>query len=790
MLIPKDENHQPEESPTDKAPEVNSEETPREEQPEDRPESAPDAEETTEPVPEETRPKGASRRKAKRSEPSEASYAPGKPSNAPAKTTPPPSTEAEPAPEDAESSSAADPDGVTMDELMAAYEDTLADLREGEVVRGVVVGISGDEILVDVGYKSEGPIDRREFGPDAKIDIGDEVDVYLEKKEDQDGIIVLSKEKADFARTWEKIRTAFEDEEVIKGKVVARIKGGLEVDIGARGFLPASQVALRPVRDLESLVGKQLEMRILKINRRRRNIVLSRKVVLQERREKLKEELVSELEEGQIREGEVKNITDFGAFIDLGGIDGLLHITDMSWGRISHPGEMLQIGDKVKILVLNFDRERERVSLGLKQLTPHPWKDAAQKYSEGTIIRGKVVNMTDYGAFVEIEDGIEGLIHISEMSWTQRIRHPSQMLSIGDLVNAKVLNLDTEKQRISLGLKQTEEDPWETIAEHFPRGTRLMGRVRNITDFGAFVEVDEGIDGLVHISDMSWVRRVRHPSEIVQKGDEIEVVVLNVDTENRRISLGMKQLTEDPWEHIEDYIFEGAYVEGTVVRMARFGAIIELSNGIEALLHISEIVDAHVPNVEDILDVGEHLTCKVININREERKVNLSLKAYNADMGIGPEDDPVMQRLIKHQEAGSLSEREPEPTPDDEDFEPTLAGEKPVPTEEKPVEAAEGEPKEITEVEPEEITEREPVEATEGEPIEITEVEPVEATEGEPEEEVTEPVDEPPAESSADEEEPEAPDEPAASDEAAASVADEEEEAVEGGEPTEGETGG
>jgi small subunit ribosomal protein S1 len=572
-------------------------------------------------------------------------------------------------------------DNTTMDELMAAYEDTLADLKEGEVVRGVVVSVSGDEVLVDVGYKSEGPIDRKEFGPDAPVNVGDEVDVFLEKKEDQDGIIVLSKEKADFARTWEKIRNAFENEEVIEGRVVARIKGGLEVDIGARGFLPASQVALRPVRDLESMVGRTLEMRILKINRRRRNIVLSRKVVLQERREKLKTELITELEDGQIREGEVKNITDFGAFIDLGGIDGLLHITDMSWGRISHPGEMLQIGDRVKVLVLNFDRERERVSLGLKQLTPHPWKDAAQKYPEGTIIRGKVVNMTDYGAFIEIEDGIEGLIHISEMSWTQRIRHPSQMLSIGEFVNAKVLNLDTEKQRISLGLKQTEEDPWETIAEHFPRGTRLVGHVRNITDFGAFVEVDEGIDGLVHISDMSWVRRVRHPSEIVGKGDEIEVVVLNVDTENRRISLGMKQLTEDPWEHIEDYIFEGAYVEGAVVRMARFGAIVELSNGIEALLHISEIVDAHVPNVEDILEVGEHLTCKVININREERKVNLSLKAYNADMGVGPEDDPVMQRLIRHQEAGSLSDKEPELTPDDEDFEPSAADEKPAPVE-------------------------------------------------------------------------------------------------------------
>ncbi|MBD3399137.1 MAG: 30S ribosomal protein S1 [Candidatus Coatesbacteria bacterium] len=550
-----------------------------------------------------------------------------------------------------------DEEHATMDELMEAYEDTLAELREGEIVKGTVVSVSDEEILVDVGYKSEGPIDRKEFG-DLEIAVGDEVEVFLEKKEDQDGIIVLSKEKADFARTWEKIKSAYENDEVIEGRVINRIKGGLEVDIGARGFLPASQVALRPVRNLEACVGDMFEMKVIKINRRRRNIVLSRKAVLQERRAKMKEELVQELEEGQIREGEVKNITDFGAFIDLGGIDGLLHITDMTWGRISHPSEVLSIGDEVKVLVLNFDRERERVSLGLKQLTPHPWKEAATKYPEGTFIRGRVVNMTDYGAFVELEDGIEGLIHISEMSWTQRIRHPSQILNVNDWVDAKVLNLDTEKQRISLGLKQTEEDPWETIAERFPRGTRLVGKVRNITDFGAFVEVDEGIDGLVHISDMSWLRRVHHPSEILSKGDEVEVVVLNVDADNRRISLGMKQLKEDPWEHIEDYIWEGAYVEGQIVRTARFGAIVELSNGIEALLHISEIVDAHVPNVEDVLEIGEQLTCKVININRAERKVNLSLKAYNADMGIGPEDDPIMQRLIAKQEGESAEAAE------------------------------------------------------------------------------------------------------------------------------------
>jgi len=612
-------------------------------------------------------------------------------------------------------------DDATMDELMAAYEDTLADLTEGKIVSGVVVSVSDDEILIDVGYKSEGPVDRKEFGG-VEINVGDEVEVFLEKKEDQDGIIVLSKEKADFARTWENIKIAFEEGTTIEGRVISRIKGGLEVDVGARGFLPASQVALRPVRDLDTCVGQTYEMRVIKINRRRRNIVLSRKVLLQEKRETLKTDLVAELEEGQIREGEVKNITDFGAFIDLGGLDGLLHITDMSWGRISHPSEVVDIGSKIKVLVLSYDQERERVSLGLKQLTPHPWKDAAVKYSEGAMIRGKVVNMTDYGAFVEIEDGIEGLVHISEMSWTQRIRHPSQLLSIGEQVNVKVLSLDAEKHRISLGLKQTEKDPWSTIAERFPRGTRLMGRVRNITDFGAFIEVEEGIDGLVHISDMSWLKRVRHPSEVLNKGDELEVVILNVDIDNRRISLGMKQLEEDPWDQIEDFVWDGAYVEGTVVRMARFGAIIELTSGIEALLHISEIVDAHVPNIDDLLIIGEQLTCKVINVDRNERKVNLSLKAYNTDMNIAPEDDPIMKRLIERQESGEIPMAPPEDgeaeavvTEDEEGFEavPTSEVEETVEeVTEEAVEEAPAEEEEKTEEVQEEAPDEEVVEET------------------------------------------------------------------------------
>jgi small subunit ribosomal protein S1 len=527
MFTTEDENLQPEESPADDAPEANSEETPSErlaeEQPEEGPEPAPDAEEPQEPAAEEIQPKESPRRKTKK--------------------TPPPPAEDEPAPGEAVEPVIADADGATMDELMAAYEDTLADLREGEVVRGVVVGISGDEILVDVGYKSEGPIDRKEFGPDAHIEVGDEVDVYLEKKEDQDGIIVLSKEKADFARTWEKIRSAFEDEEVIKGKVVARIKGGLEVDIGARGFLPASQVALRPVRDLESLVGRELEMRILKINRRRRNIVLSRKVVLQERREKLKEALVSELEEGQIREGEVKNITDFGAFIDLGGIDGLLHITDMSWGRISHPGEILQIGDKVKVLVLNFDHERERVSLGLKQLTPHPWKDAAQKYSEGTIIRGKVVNMTDYGAFVEIEDGIDGLVHISDMSWAKRVRHPSEAVRKGDELEVVVLEIDSAKRRISLGMKQTRENPWNELAKEFSIGIELRGTITRLLDRGAVVELKDDVEGFVPLSHLG-IDNLRKPSDHFDVGMEIPLKVIKIDPQNKRIVLSVSAYLE------------------------------------------------------------------------------------------------------------------------------------------------------------------------------------------------------------------------------------------------------
>ncbi len=629
-------------------------------------------------------------------------------------------------------------DDATMDELMAAYEDTLADLTEGKIVSGVIVAVSDDEVLIDVGYKSEGPVDRKEFGG-VEMSVGDEVEVFLEKKEDQDGIIVLSKEKADFARTWENIKQAFEDGTTIEGRVITRIKGGLEVDVGARGFLPASQVALRPVRDLDTCVGQTYEMRVIKINRRRRNIVLSRKVLLQEKRETLKTDLVAELEEGQIREGEVKNITDFGAFIDLGGLDGLLHITDMSWGRISHPSEVVDIGSKIKVLVLSYDQERERVSLGLKQLTPHPWKDAAVKYSEGAMIRGKVVNMTDYGAFVEIEDGIEGLVHISEMSWTQRIRHPSQLLSIGELVNVKVLSLDAEKHRISLGLKQTENDPWETIAERFPRGTRLMGRVRNITDFGAFIEVEEGIDGLVHISDMSWLKRVRHPSEVLNKGDELEVVILNVDIDNRRISLGMKQLEEDPWDRIEDFVWDGAYVEGTVVRMARFGAIIELTSGIEALLHISEIVDAHVPNIDDLLLIDEQLTCKVINVDRAERKVNLSLKAYNTDMNIAPEDDPIMKRLIERQEAGEISLEAPEEgeaeavvTEDEEGFEAMPAPE----VEESAEEVVEEPAAEAEVADTEEVAETaEEVEETDASEVEETpETEEVTEAEEKPEE--------------------------------------------------------
>jgi small subunit ribosomal protein S1 len=466
------------------------------------------------------------------------------------------------------------------------------EIQEGEVARGTIVAVENDYVVVDIGYKSEGQIDIHEFR-DAdgviKAEVGMEVDVLLERAEDEDGTIILSKEKAAKIKVWDEISRVYNADGVIHGTIVGRVKGGMSVDIGVNAFLPGSQVDLRPVRNLDSLIGQDFDFKILKFNKKRSNIVLSRRVLLEEERESKKAETLKILEEGQVMEGVVKNITDYGVFVDLGGIDGLLHITDMSWGRVGHPSEMFNISDEITVKILNFDRERERVSLGLKQLKEDPWTAAADRYPVGTRIVGRVVSLADYGAFVEVEEGIEGLIHVSEMSWTRKVRHPSKIVNVGDSVEVVVLSISPEQKRISLGMKQVEPNPWDVIAEKYPVGTTIEGRIKNITDFGLFIGIDEGIDGLVHISDISWTKRIKHPGELYKKGDEVQAIVLNIDRENERFSLGIKQLEGDPWEEIPYKYQVGTRVRGVITNVTDFGLFVELEEGIEGLVHVSEI---------------------------------------------------------------------------------------------------------------------------------------------------------------------------------------------------------
>jgi small subunit ribosomal protein S1 len=513
---------------------------------------------------------------------------------------------------------------MSMEEI---YERTFTNIAEGEVVKGRILQVTDSEVLVDVGYKSEGIIPRGEFG-DTPLSVGDLVDVYLEKTEDTEGLIVLSKEKADKIKIWDQINHAYENDEILEGRVVERIKGGLTVDIGVKAFLPGSQIDLRPVRDLEKLIGENLRVKVIKLNKKRGNIVLSRRVILEQEREEKKKDTLNRLHEGAVLTGVVKNITEYGAFIDLGGIDGLLHITDMSWGRINHPSEMFNIGQDVEVKVLKFDPETEKVSLGLKQKSEDPWERAADKYPVSTRVRGKVISLTDYGAFVELEQGIEGLIHISEMSWTGRVKHPSKIVSIGQEIEVMVLNVDTEQKRISLGLKQTEPNPWFVVQERYPIGSIVKGKVRNFTNFGAFVELEEGIDGLIHISDMSWTSRVKHPSEIFKKGQEVEAVLLDIDPEAERLSLGLKQLSPDPWDEVSRRFYEGQVVEGEVVRLSEFGAFVRLMDGIEGLIHISELADHHVEKPEDVVQVGQNVKMRIIKIDIPERKISLSIRAF------------------------------------------------------------------------------------------------------------------------------------------------------------------
>ena len=520
-------------------------------------------------------------------------------------------------------------DVTSPEEMEQLYEESLKHIQEGEIVRGRIVQIERDTVLVDVGYKSEGIIDLDEFPEHGRaLKVGEEIDVLLEEKEDRDGQVILSKEKANRIKIWDDISKKYDNNEVIEGVVVARIKGGLTVDVGLKAFLPGSQIDLRPVRNLDRLLGEKLQMRIIKLNKRRGNIVLSRRVLLEEERQHAKEKTLASLAEGQTVEGVVKNITEYGAFVDLGGIDGLLHITDMSWGRVGHPSELLAIGDKVTVMVLKFDHEHERVSLGLKQMTPDPWMNVANKFPETSRVSGKVVSITDYGAFVELEEGIEGLVHISQMSWARRTRHPSKIVNIGDVIEAVVLSVDTERKRISLGMKQIEPNPWATVDERYPVGSEVEGKVRNLTDFGAFIALEEGIDGLIHISDMSWTQRIKHPSEILKKGQKVTAVVLNVDKENERLSLGLKQLAPDPWTLVPGKYHVGQDVQVKIVKVANFGAFAELEDGVEGLIHLSELSSEKVGTPEEVVAVGQELNTKIIKIDAEARKIGLSIRAF------------------------------------------------------------------------------------------------------------------------------------------------------------------
>jgi len=515
------------------------------------------------------------------------------------------------------------------DNFMELYEDSLKKIQEGEVVKGEIVQIDKEYVLVDIGYKSEGQIDIQEFiDPEGNLtaNVGDKVDVLLERREDDEGAITLSKEKAAKIKVWDQIKEIYEKNDTIKGTIISRVKGGLSVDVGLQAFLPGSQVDLRPVRDMDSLVGTEHEFKIVKYNKRRGNIVLSRRALLESERMALREKSLQLIKEGTVIEGTVKNITDYGLFIDLGGIDGLVHITDISWGRVGHPSEMYQFGDEIKVKVLSFDKERERVSLGIKQLTLDPWSEAEEKYPIGTRVSGRVVSLTDYGAFIEVEQGVEGLIHVSEMSWTRKIKHPSQILSVGDIVDVIVLNIDVPKKRISLGMKQVEPNPWDIIEEKYPVGTTIEGKIKNITDFGIFIGIDEGIDGLVHISDISWTKRIKHPAEIYKKGQEIQAIVLNIGKDNERFSLGIKQLTSDPWDEIPEKYKLGTRVTGTVTNVTDFGIFVELEEGIEGLIHVSELPKDKMENPLSRFQVDDVIQAKVVNVSREEKKIGLSIR--------------------------------------------------------------------------------------------------------------------------------------------------------------------
>ena len=518
------------------------------------------------------------------------------------------------------------------DEFMALYEESISGIKEGQIVKGRVAAVSSSEVLVDIGFKSEGAIPIREFNDPESIVLDQEIEVFLEDVEDQEGQMVLSKQKADFMRVWDNIKDAHDAGSTVMGKLMRRIKGGIVVDLfGVDAFLPGSQIDTRQVKNFDQFIGKEFSFKIIKLNKARRNIVVSRRAVLEEERAKLRGEIIKELEEGQVREGVVKNITDFGAFIDLGGVDGLLHITDMSWGRVGHPSELVNIGDRIKVKVLNYDRERERISLGLKQLTSHPWEAIDEKFPVDTLTQGKVVSITDYGAFVELEEGIEGLVHISEMSWTQHVRHPSKLVNIGDMVEVVILKIDQENHKISLGMKQTDPDPWESLDARYPAGAKLEGTVRSLTNFGAFVEIEDNIDGLVHISDMSWTRRIRQASEMFKKGDVIPVVVTEIDKKRRRISLSHKVAFENPWSRLAEIYAVGTETKGSVTRILERGVVVSLEEEVDGFVPLSQLAIENLQTPRQSFEIDQEVPLKVIEVDEQQKKIVLSVREYLKD---------------------------------------------------------------------------------------------------------------------------------------------------------------
>lgn len=517
--------------------------------------------------------------------------------------------------------------GLTGAQLEKLYENSLKEFNEGSIIEGEVVYIRPNDIMVDVGYKSEGVIPKSEFKKDEEYQVGDKIEVLLERLEDDNGMVVLSKQRAELQKNWEKILSDYNEGDLIEGMVEGRVKGGMLVDVGVEAFLPGSQIDLSPVKNPDDFIGEVVQVKIIKINLERRNIVVSRRELLEEQRREQKQHLLTEIEIGQVRKGKVKNITDFGAFIDLNGMDGLLHITDMSWGRINHPSEMVSIGDELEVSILDVDYEKERVSLGLKQQSDNPWQEIEAKFPMGHRVHGKVVNLMPYGAFIELEPGVEGLVHVSELSWTKRIARASDVLNLGDEVDAIVLSVNKEDKKISLGVRQIEDNPWENFANSHPIGSHVSGTVRNFTNYGAFLELDEGVDGMIHVSDMSWTRKINHPSEMLEKGQGVEAVVLEVDPSNQRISLGLKQAQPDPWTTIASKYAIGQLVEGKVAKLAQFGAFVELEAGIEGLVHISQISDHRVEKVKDVLNVGDEVKARIVKLDEVDRRIGLSIKA-------------------------------------------------------------------------------------------------------------------------------------------------------------------